>query len=157
MDNLTDRQIGDKYSGRITAWNELGGTDGKIYPVNRELGDSSRSILNKNISDFKEIEKAAAKTFYTTPETVEALVRHKGTIGYSPLSAVTKTALKIMKINGVYPSVKNIGNGKYKLTTPFAIVYKGELSPLAKAFTDFIFSSEGQRIIKEYGGVPARR
>jgi len=154
IENLTAREIVGIYSGTITNWAQLGWRDSKIYPIGREPGDSSRSVLRNQLPGFKDIEKTKAKVFYSTSETVRALAAHKNTIGYTPLASIKNAGLKTIKIDGLYPSEENVREGKYRYTVPFGIVYKGDLSPLAKAFVDFIYSPDGQEIIKEYSCVP---
>lgn len=157
VDGLSSEQIVGIYSGEVTNWEEVGGGNARIYPVGREEGDSSRGVLDEAIAGFKEIETPVAATFYTTPETIEALKRHDHTIGYGPLAMAEKTRLKILKIDGVHPSGDDIENGRYGLMVPFALVHKGDPGPLASAFLDFVFSPEGRRLIRDYGCIPVRR
>jgi phosphate transport system substrate-binding protein len=103
---------------------------------------------------FADINSPAAKTVYTTPETVAALAEHKQTIGFTALPAVANTRLKVLKVNGIYPSAENVLNGKYRLAVPFGIVYKGQPKGLAQKFIDFLYSKEGQEIIAATGAVP---
>lgn len=156
VENITSKQIIDIYSGKTRNWKELGGGPASIFPVGRESGDSTREVLETHIRAFRDI-KQVAKIFYTTPEAVEALVNHRNTIGYGPMAMVKHTNLKVLKVDGVYPSIENIEIGKYELTVPLALVYRGEPSPLAKAFMDFIFSSEGRDIVRYYGCIPSER
>ncbi len=158
VDDLTYKQIGDVFSRKISSWEQLGGRGQKIYPIYRELGDSSRVVFERHIPGFKDLRAPRGGTFYTTPETVEAIKMHEGTIGYVPLPEAKNAGLKIIKVNGAYPSPENIAAGKYELVSVFAIVYKKEsLKPLTKAFMDFIYGPEGRSIIKEYGCVPVGR
>ncbi len=155
IDNLTSEQIIGIYSGKITSWDKLGGEKRKIYVANREKGDSCRKNLEDNIPGFEDIKTFAGKIIYSTPETIEVIARQRNTIGYASLSMVKWKNLIVMKLDGVYPSLENVQNGKYKLVIPFGIVWKGELSGLAKAFFDFLFSTEAQKIINQNGAVPA--
>ena len=43
---------------------------------------------------------------------------------------------------------------EYKISRPFNIAYKGDLSGLAKDFVDYILSSDGQAVISKEGYVP---
>ena len=138
VDNLEYEQIVKIYSGKITKWEQLGMSRGKIYAVTREPGDSCLMVLNKRIPGFKEITKSAAKVFYSTPETVEALAVHRNTIGFLPISAIKGTDLKIVRVNDILPSAESITTGKYNLITPYALVYQGKPSDLARAFIEFI-------------------
>ncbi|MDD5165767.1 MAG: substrate-binding domain-containing protein [Candidatus Omnitrophica bacterium] len=156
IDNITYEQIVGIFSGAITSWEELGGEQQKIYVAQREAGDSSRSLFEKNIPGWKEIKNFAGEVIYSTPEMASTLDRYKYTIGYLPISVARSKDLIILKVNGVYPSVENIKNASYKLVVPFGLIWKGELKGTARAFLDFILSPKGQGIILENGGAPVK-
>lgn len=154
LDNLSSNEIIGIYSGKITDWSQLGSETGKIYAVGREPGDSCLIILNKLLPGFKNITNPTAKIIYNTPEAVRTIMKHRRTIGYLPMSMVVGTELRIMKVDGIYPSAENVSNGTYQFVVPFAFVYREELSGFAKRFVDFLDSDEGKRIIRAYGVVP---
>lgn len=154
VENLKTEDIIGIYSGKINVWGQLGGQDQKIYAITREVGDSSRIVLNKHIPGLKDIAEPAAKVIYNTPEAVATLIRHKKTVGFLPMPMAIGKDLKILKVDGVYPSAENIKSGRYKLVVPFGILYKGELKGLAKRFVDFLYSKEGKRLITKYGAIP---
>lgn len=156
INNITSEQIVGIYSGKITDWSQLGGKAGKIYPIARETGDSSLLVLNEKLPGFADVNNLAAKMVYLTPEAVAVLTGHERTIGYVPLPATMGTQLRILKVNGVYPSIENIRNGKYNLVASFGIVYKDKPKEPAQRFIDFLCSEEGHKIITAMGAVPAR-
>jgi phosphate transport system substrate-binding protein len=112
----------------------------------------------KMLPGFADVNTADnAKVMYLTPETVAALQEHKQTICYVPLSAVAKTNLKILKINGIEPSAKNVLSGEYKYFTSLGVVYKGRPQGFTKEFINFLYSKDAQKIITEMGAVPAKQ
>ena len=44
--------------------------------------------------------------------------------------------------------MENIENGSYKISRPFNIATKSDLSETAKDFVDFILSDEGQKVVE---------
>lgn len=154
--NLSYQQIIDIYTGKINRWEQLEAGQGKIYVLTREPGDSSLRVLNKQIPGFKSIAKTVAKVFYSTPEAVAALIKHKNTIGFIPMAEAKKTILQIVKINGFFPSAENVNAAKYKLVSPFALVSKGKPTKLAKAFIDYVYSEDGRAMIADFGTIPSR-
>jgi phosphate transport system substrate-binding protein len=156
IDNITTKQIIDIYSGKITNWSQLGGKPGKIYPITREAGDSCLRVVTKFIPEFADVANVVAKVVYSTPETVQTLEEHKKTIGYTTLTAIAGTKLRVLKFDGIEASAENVLNEKCKLTVPYAIVYKSEPRGLAKRFVDFIYSEDGRKIISKEGAVPVR-
>jgi len=111
-------------------------------------------VLNKLLVGFKNITNPTAKIIYNTPEAVKTIMKHRRTIGYLPMSMAVGTDLRILKVNGVYPSAENVTNGTYQFVVPFALVYREDISGFAKRFVDFLDSDEGKRIIRAYGVVP---
>jgi phosphate transport system substrate-binding protein len=154
VDNLTYTQIVGIYSGRITSWSQLGGQRRTIYVANREEGDSSRTAIEETVPGFNEITSFAGEVIKSTPETIGIVERYKDTIGYGPLSMVKGRRLKVLKVEGIYPSLRNVQSGKYNLFIPFSLVWKGRLRGLSKDFVAFIFSPQGQKITADSGAAP---
>ncbi len=155
VDNLTTEELVGIYSGAITDWSALGTCrPHKIYVANRESGDSSRSVLEKNIPEFKAIPQLAGKVVYSTPETAQIIEDHPFTVGYLPQAAASPNLLQFA-FNGADSSDESILDNSYRLVSPFGLVWKGELSGLAAKFLDFVISSQGSRVIRSAGGVPS--
>jgi phosphate transport system substrate-binding protein len=154
VDNLTYTQIVGIYSGSITSWSQLGGDRGRIYVANREEGDSSRTAIEETVPGFNEIAAFAGEVIKSTPENIGIVEKYKDTIGYGPLSMVKGRRLKVLKVEGIYPSLRNVQSGKYNLFIPFSLVWKGPLKGLSKRFVDFIFSPQGQKITADSGAAP---
>jgi phosphate transport system substrate-binding protein len=153
--DLSPEQIVAIYSGRITHWSGVGGSSGKIYPVGREPGDSSRDIIETHLGGFGEIEVRREKVYYTTPAAVSAIEEHEDTIGYGPLSALYHTGLKILDVGGVEPNEENVLSGRYPLAISFGVVFREPLSPAARSFVDFLGSQEARKTMSENGCYPA--
>lgn len=156
LSNITSEQVVRIYSGELRSWDELGGEKKKIYVADREAGDSSRTVLEKQIDGFKDIGILAGKKLYSTPETIATITNYENTIGYVPLAMAKGTDLIVLKFDGVYPSAKNVQRGNYRLVTPLGLVWKGELKEPEKTFVQFLLSPEGQKIITDYGAIPIR-
>ncbi len=153
--NLSSKQIADIFSGKVVAWTEVGGKGGKIAVVNREANDSSRGVLNTHLKGFKAIENPVGVTAVEAPEAVELLSKTPGAVGYLPAPMAKGLMLTVVKINSVLPTAASVTQGNYKIAVPFGLVGKGELKPAAKRFFKFIKSAEGEKIIKDYGAIPA--
>ena len=154
VDNVTARQVTEIFSGKITSWKELGAADQPIYVAQREACDAIRIVLEKAIPGWMEIQHFVGEEIYTTPELIETVARHENTFGYAPLSMAKSADLVTLKFEGVDPSNENIMNGSYPLKTPWAFVWKGELTGLAEDFVDFVRSPEGQKLMTKNGAVP---
>lgn len=148
------------YNGKITNWSELGGENHKVYPVNRETGDSSRKVID---SYFKAVSGAATsiedggKTFFTTQEAAEAIAQNPYTIGYVPLSVAKKMQLHILSLDSVYPTDDNVQDKKYPLITSFYLVTPADPSALATTFIDFLQESTAQELMRSRNTIPVKQ
>lgn len=153
VENLSLEQILGIYAGRIQRWDGLGGV-GKIYVMNREEGDSSRTVLENLIPGFKEISVPAGSVVYSTPDALQTLLASPNTIGYLPLPATVGVGLKTLRVQDIAPSAVNVRQKKYQLVVPFSLVWKGPLSPLAQDFLDFLSSPAARKLMLENGVIP---
>ena len=151
--NLSLEQILGIYSGTMRQWDELGG-GGKIYVMNREDGDSSRTVLENFLPGFKEISAPAGAVVYTTPEAVRILTASPNTIGYLPMPAVAGTGLKVLSVQDIASTAANVRQKKYQLVVPFALVWKDPLPPLAQDFVNFLSTPAAKKLMLENGAIP---
>lgn len=156
LDNLASEQILGIYSGAISSWKELGPCpDQKIYLAVREEGDSSRRVLEQALPGFQEIDTPAGKVIYSTPQTVEILETVPFTLAYVPLAALGGSKLVVFRLDSVAADAAAVLRGDYPAVTPFALVWKKPLSATARMFLDFVGSPAGEKIIRDFGVVPA--
>ncbi len=153
--NITAQQAVRIFSGKMRSWQDMGGPDAKIYIANREKGDSGRTVLEKHLVDFALIEKAAGKTIYSTPETVNIVAGHDNTIAYGALSSVIKRpGLHVLGFEGTMPSVEAITERQYPMASDFGLVWRADISDKAMAFIKFLETKEAREIIAGYGAAP---
>ncbi len=125
-----------------------------ISVLSREDGSGTRGAFIELFG----IEKKSAngkKIDYTTDEaaitnsTAVMLTSVAGdmyAIGYVSLGSLN-SSVKAVKIDGAEATVQNINRGTYKISRPFNIAVKDNLSAQAQDFVNFILSDEGQKII----------
>ena len=67
---------------------------------------------------------------------------------------VDNQAVKMLELNGVYPSEENIQNGSYPFIAEFYAVYRADSqNENIPRLINWILSPDGQRLIKECGYV----
>lgn len=154
VEDLSIEQIADIYTGTIKNWKEVGGADAEIVVIGREAGSGTRD-------GFESITKTKDKCVYrqeltSTGDVITTVAGNPNAIGYASLASV-KDTVKALKVGGVAPSDATVKDGSYKVQRPFVLVtVEGkELSPVAKAFFDYITSGELEEIFKKAGVVPA--
>ena len=121
-----------------------------ISVISREEGSGTRGAFVElvGVQDSKKVDQTTIEAAITNSTSVMMLSVSKdvNAIGYISLGSLND-AVKAIEVDGVKPSVSTIKEGSYKLSRPFNIVVKENLSPLAKDFIDFILSAQGQEIV----------
>ena len=132
-----------------------------ITVVSREEGSGTRGAFIELLGVEKE-DEAGNKVDYTTEEAVitnntnvmmTTVAGNEAAIGYSSMGSLNDT-VKALKVDGVEATVENIKSGDYKVSRPFNIATKGEVSEVAQDFISYILSAEGQAVVSENGYIP---
>lgn len=139
------------YLGNIKNWKEVGGPDAAITVVSREDGSGTREAFTSLVMDKKDILNTAIVQ-NSTGAVATTVAGDKNAIGYVSLASVNQT-VKALDIDGAAANDANVKAGTYKLQRPFIYATKGAPAGLAKAFIDFVLSSEGQKIITDEGAI----
>ena len=139
------------YKGEITNWSELGGDDEAIVVIGRESGSGTRDAFE----ELLEVKDACkyAQELDSTGAVLAKVASTPGAIGYVSLDVVDDTVNTIV-LDGSAPTEEEILAGNYKLSRPFVMATKGEISnqsDLVQTWFDYINSAEGQEIIKGAG------
>lgn len=145
VDNLTAEQIRGIYGGEYTNWAQVGGADRVINPVTRLSGSGSQSAMDA----FMGVREIAPKSPFAIAG---------ASIGFSFRyymdGIVGNEAVKMLSLNGVYPSAENIRNGSYPIIAQFYAIYrKDNTNENIPALIDWILSEEGQALIEQSGYV----
>ncbi|MEN6379329.1 MAG: phosphate ABC transporter substrate-binding protein [Methanofastidiosum sp.] len=160
VSSLTLAQVKDIYSGKITNWSQVGGTSGGIVVVGRDAASGTREFFWEYVMGKGDFAKGMLEK-NSNGAVKQTIVQTPGAIGYVGLGYIDADvkALRIKLDNGtqVAASVSNVINGSYPISRSLYFLTKGEPKGLSKAFTDFILSDEGQKIVEEEGFVPLKK
>lgn len=142
------------YTGQITNWSEVGGSDTQIVLIGREAGSGTRDGF-ESITDTEDA-CLYRQELTSTGDVITAVSQNPGAIGYASLASV-KDTVKAVSVGGVAPSEASVKNGSYVVQRPFVLVTKEgtELSEAAQLFFDYITSPDANEIITSAGVVPA--
>lgn len=155
VSDLTEDQVKDIFSGKITNWKEVGGPDETINVVTREEGSGTRGAFEDIIMGKETKIKGGAIVQGSSEAAKQAVVQDPNAIGYVSLAHLTPDA-KALKIGGVEPSEQTVLDGTYKVQRPFLFLTKGEPTGAVKEFIDWVLSPEGQELVKEEKVVPVK-
>jgi len=158
VSELTIKQLGDIFSGKITNWKEVGGADAKIQLYGRESSSGTFEFFKDHVvkTDFS----PRCQTLPGTAAIVNAVKKDKYSIGYGGSAyaegvkdcAVKKDA----KSKGVLPTVATVKNNTYPISRYLYMYLKAKPTGETKAFIDWILSSQGQGLIAEVGYYPLK-
>lgn len=145
VDNLTTEQIRKIYSCEYTNWSEVGGANRIINPVTRLEGSGSQTAFEAFMGEY-EIGKKSP------------LAITGASIGFSFRyymdGIVENSSVKMLSLNGVYPSRENIQNRTYPIVAQFYAIYRADNdNENVKTLIDWILSDEGQSLIEQTGYV----
>lgn len=151
VSDLTKEQLIDIYSGTITNWKAVGGTDQPIVVIGREAGSGTRGAFEEILG----LEDACkyANELDSTGAVMAKAASTPGAIGYVSLDVVDDT-VKTLSLDGVEANEENIKSGDYSLSRPFVMATKGEIdaqNELVKALFDYVYSEEGDELIQSVG------
>ena len=123
--------------------------DKNISVVAREDGSGTKASFMEFIGLKGKSDPSGVIVGSSTAAVLVEVKNNPQALGYDSLGYVTDE-VKILKVDGVYPSAENIANGTYKIARPLSIVYKTAniQSGAQQAYFEFLQSIEAQDIIK---------
>ncbi len=157
--NSADNSKSDSAKTETTSEKKSDGfdTSSDITVVSREDGSGTRGAFIELFGVQKE--ENGEKMDMTTEEAVIAnstavmmttVAGDDYAIGYASLGSLDDTT-KALKVDGVEPSVDTIKDGSYKISRPFNIATKDNVSDVAQDFINYIMSDDGQKVIEDNG------
>lgn len=154
VSDLSIEQIAKLYTGEITNWKDVGGSDAEVVLIGREAASGTRD-------GFESITGTKDKCQYrqeltSTGDVITAVSQNPDAIGYASLAAI-KDSVKALSVDGVTPSEATIKDGSYQVQRPFVLVtVEGKaLSAAAQSFFDYATSADAADIIAKAGAVAA--
>lgn len=135
--NLTTAQIRDIFSGKITNFKQVGGTDQQITIINRPRSSGTRAVFVKNLMGGKEPTESGL-TQDSSGTVATMLAQTPGAISYVAMGYVKPNQQVAVSINGVAPTDPNVQSGKYPYWSYEHIFTNGQPSAQAADFIDFI-------------------
>lgn len=150
LDNLTQAQMKDVFTGKVTNWKDVGGKDEKISIIGRAKSSGSRATISKIVmggADFTD----AATAQDSTGNLITGVAQTPGAIGYID-AAYLKDTVKALKYNGVAFSADTVANGQYPIYAFEHMYTKGEPTGTVKAFLDYMMGADFQNANVEKAG-----
>jgi len=163
VDELTEEQIRDIYSGKITNWKEVGGNDQPIAAYRRNADSGSQTYMELFMGDTPFGETVSSTVYSSMSDIIDAVALYdnaENAIGYSVYSYAAQMyanagKVKFIKVNGVAPTLETMGDLSYPLLNcNYAVYNKKTVTPEILALVEWILSDEGQSTLANAGYVP---
>lgn len=163
VDSLTQQQLKDIYSGKITNWAQVGGSDLPIIPYQRNTDSGSQNYMIDFMGDVPLMNAPVEMR----PATMEGLMdvvavndNAAGAIGYSVYAYAADMygngdEIKFIQVDGVAPDKNTMAAGEYPLLGKNYAIFKADepADSNVRALVDWIISYDGQLAIARAGYV----
>ncbi len=160
IENITLDQIRKVYTGRITNWNQLGGKNAPIHLYVRKgkISGVGRTIRELIFYDYEKVFKSPLMHVERSSGPIEKAIQGDAVngIAISGVSSAKRRKVKLLSLEGRYPSYENIKNGSYLLYRPLFLVtnLRSLDNPEIYKFSQFAHSEEAKAILRKVGTLP---
>ena len=164
VDNLTQDQVKDIYTGTTTNWDQVGGADAEIIPYQRQVNSGSQTLFLKlAMGDTTPMDAPTEMRPGTMGELVDQIADYDDSvdaIGYSMFYYATemylKSTVKLLGIDGVTPSAQTISDGSFAyITNYYAVVRKDTADDSdARRVIEWMLGDEAQQLASRANYVP---
>ena len=149
VQNLSLGELQAVFSGNISNWMALGGSDAPIKLLSRENGSGVRSIFNQRVLGAQRLDINAA--ILASPVAIrQAIAADPHAIGYVTLGSLPRAttdatlAVRQLAINGVQANPATTAEQSYPLTMPLYWVSAVEPTSHSRALLGWLQSDDGQ-------------
>jgi phosphate transport system substrate-binding protein len=158
VQQLTREQIEGIFTGKITNWKEVGGSDLKIVAYSRETSSGTYEFFKEFVMGRKNY-ASSVLNMPATGAIVQSVSQTKGAIGYVGM-AYDNASVRQLKVSYdkgktyIAPSMTTAKNKTYPIVRPLYLYYNIKDEAKVKPFIDFCLSAAGQQIVEKVGYVP---
>lgn len=164
VENLTQQQLTDIYTGKITNWQDVGGDNQDIIAYQRKDTSGSQSLFLKLLMQGQKPMDAPQTLKPAEMDVlIDELARYNNegnALGYSVFYYANymyqQPGLRFLQVDGVAPSDATIADGTYPLLNEYYVVIRADEpadSP-ARQLRDWILSEEGSAALVKAGYIP---
>ncbi|MEQ8350466.1 MAG: phosphate ABC transporter substrate-binding protein [Leptospiraceae bacterium] len=170
--SLRLKETSDVFTGKIKNWKDLGGPDLPIVVMVRDEKSGSADYFKEHVLRLRDLGEDAYEKAREEQYSEEALVvksndamskkilSTNGAIGFMGMGSAEKVHTRLVKAlnyarvpseQPVAPTIENVYNRTYRLSRPLYLVFRPGTNPDVDAFTEWMISDKGQRLIKSAG------
>ncbi len=158
--SLTEAQLRDIFTGRITNWSQVGGPNAPIKVINRAKDSGTRDVFKEIVLKDEEFAPDGPNFITLERDETTPMLRMLGRngIGYSTIAQIRgQQTVRMLKIDGVSPEdISKVKSGEYPISRSLYLAVPRNTSPVVKEFVDFALSPEGQRAVQKAEYIPIK-
>ncbi len=155
---LTDEQVRQIFTGQTVNWQQVGGNAAPIVVISKNANHATLGVFAKYFAiEPSEVEPDQAVG--DNDEVLQVVKNNPDAIGYVSIGTaeyqiVHGLPLKLLPINGIAATVKNVREGVFPIARQLNLVTQVAPEEIAKDFIKFSQSSAVEDIIQEQAFVP---
>ncbi len=157
LTGVTINDVVKIYRGETTTW-----SNGKpIHLILQPAYDNDTALLRRLSQDMSQaVDIAFARPgiviAISTQDEYDTVKNVPGSFGFCSLTKVLteKGSVKILSLNGVFPTTANVNSGSYSFFKPLYMIFKTNASHEVTEFLKFVDSPVAAKLIEKTGGVP---
>jgi phosphate transport system substrate-binding protein len=164
--NLTMDQLREIFLGNIANWKALGGANKPIVILSREVNSGTHiflkeHVLRRGVAKGPEEFSPSALMMSSSQAIADEVAGNENAVGYygmgyiGPKQKVIAVA-KDAKSPFIEPTIDNVKSNTYPISRPLFLYTNGKPQGVIKDFVDFVYSKEGQEIVKKIDFVPVK-
>jgi phosphate transport system substrate-binding protein len=156
---FTMQQLKDIYTGKITNWKDVGGSDQRIILYSRENNSGTYVYFKDNVLEGADF-AATAQNMPGTASVVNAVAKDPAGIGYG--GAAYGKGIKFASVKkdasspAYQPHKEDVIAGNYPISRYLYMYVRNRPTGALKEYIDWILSDEGQKIVSEVEYFPIR-
>jgi len=164
--NLTIEELRAIFIGERKNWKEVGGKDAKIVILSREVNSGTHvffkeHILRRGIEKGPEEFAPTALLMPSSQAIADEVAQNSNAIGYYGMGYISpeQKVIAVSKDKALpylEPTTEAVKKGEYPIARPLFIYTKGAPQGAIAAFMDFVFSQDGQKIVRDIDFVPIK-
>jgi phosphate transport system substrate-binding protein len=149
---VTTPQVRALFSGQITRWSDLDGSNGKVEVISRTATDNITAGFEASLELRGQLQSSGQPA--GSDQKALSIVSGRDTaVSYISLAAALKAQedgipIQILTIDKIEPGEPTVQNGRYTLRRPVLLLTGTQSDPLTDSFVTFTQSPEGQRLIR---------
>jgi phosphate transport system substrate-binding protein len=150
ISKLTRRQVEQIFTGDVTDWSAVGGKPGKISIYTRNTSSGTYTDFKELAMKNRDYSKASQK-LAGNEQIIAEVSKNPNGIGYVGLAYLKSPNIKVIPIDGKFPTKEDINSKTYPFARPTFYYVKGSPSEKVEKFIQFTLSPKGKEIVEKVG------